>query len=91
MAVNRELGPFEQVILQTIEGNTAMVQKWIEGKPGSWGFLAGKAVIAYRKTWGRTLTDWERREVWHVLWTHLLALKQGSGTGLLAQFPLDDT
>ena len=60
--------PVEEVVRRTIESNTSMVGKWVVGQPGSWGFLSGKAVIAYRQTLGRTLTDPERREVWDLLW-----------------------
>ena len=63
--------PIEEVVRKTIGGNAGMVQKWIDGQPGSWGYLAGQAVIAYRRALGRTLTDWERREMWHRLWESL--------------------
>ena len=68
--------PIEEVVRRTIEGNASMVQKWIAGQPGSWGFLAGKAVIAYREKLGKTLTERERRDVWHLLWSCLRELKR---------------
>ena len=66
----------EEAIRQTIEANASMVQNWIANEPGSWGFLAAKAVVAYRQTLGRTLTNGERREVWYLLWQNLLELKR---------------
>ncbi len=65
-----------EAVRRTIDGNASMVQKWIAGQPGSWGFLAGKAVTATRQTLGRKLTDWERRVVWHLLWESLVELKR---------------
>ena len=37
----------------TIEGYAPQVRDWMEERPGAWGFLAGKAVIAYRQGLGR--------------------------------------
>lgn len=65
-----------EAVLQTIEGNRPTVESWMVSQPGSWGFLAGKAVIAYREILERPLTDLERREVWHLLWIYLTHLKQ---------------
>ena len=67
--------PIEEAVRLTIELNTSVVQKWIAGQPGSWGFLAGKAVIAYRQKLGRKLTNHERSTVWHLLWNRLTELK----------------
>ena len=72
------MGLIEQAVRLTIEGNASMVQKWVAGQPGSWGFLAGKAVIVCRQKMGRMLTDGERREVWHLLWNDLMKLKSES-------------
>ena len=52
------------------------MSKWMEREPGSWGALAGKAVLEYRNEMGRKLTPDERRTVWHMLWAHLNKLKQ---------------
>ena len=68
-------GLIEQAVRLTIEGNAPMVQMWLAGQAGSWGFLAGKAALVCREKRGRTLTDWERRKVWHLLWTDLMKLK----------------
>ena len=65
----------EEAVRLTIEQNNSMVQSWIVNQPGSWGFLAGRAVITYRRALGRPLTDGERRGVWALLWSRLEALK----------------
>jgi len=54
-----------------------MVKRWMEGQPGSWGSLAGMAVLAYRERAGR-LTDLERRIVWQELWVTLNQLPRSS-------------
>ena len=59
----------------TIEGNPSMVRDWLADRPGCWGFLAGKAVMACRENVGRILTDDERRMVWHELWEALTKLR----------------
>ncbi|MFQ5933596.1 MAG: hypothetical protein ACE5KI_03015 [Dehalococcoidia bacterium] len=61
----------------TIQGNPEAVDKWVTGEAGSWGFLAGQAVIALRKRLGRKLEEHERRRVWSLLWERLAALKEG--------------
>ena len=70
--------PIEDVVRATIEGNRPKVRDWLAAKPGSWGFLAGKVVIAYRQGLGRSLTDLERRQVWHLLWACLVELRRMS-------------
>ena len=66
----------QDAVRKTVEGNAARVQDWMAGRPGSWGFLAGKAVVKYRQGLGRRLTDVERRRVWRLLWESLLELKR---------------
>ena len=68
----------EEAVRLTIEGNTAVVNRWLEGHPGSWGLLAGKAVTSSRQKLGGKLTDYERRAVWHVLWNSLTEIKEDS-------------
>jgi hypothetical protein len=51
------------------------VISWVRGEPGSWGFLAGKAVTAYRTELDRSLTEKERQIVWERLWSFLENLK----------------
>ena len=53
-----------------------MVEEWLADKPGSWGFLAGKAVVACRKKLGRSMNEGERRRVWATLWDRLTALRE---------------
>ena len=62
----------------TIERNPTVVRDWLADGPGSWGFLAGKAVMACRENAGRKLTGHERRMVWHELWGALSELRQYS-------------
>ena len=65
----------EEAVYETIDSNVHMVDKWLADEPRSWGFLAGKAVIACREKLGRALTDTERREVWNLLWNRLTMLE----------------
>ncbi len=66
----------DEAVQLTIDSHPPMIAKWIAGEPKSWGFLAGRAVTAYRHRLGRSLTDLERREVWQLLWNRLTQLKQ---------------
>jgi len=59
----------------TIESNPILINRWLADERGSWGALAGKAVIACRQRLGRKLTDAERREVWDLLWSRLTHIK----------------
>ena len=63
--------PLDEAVRETIEGNGDCVAAWLRGEAGAWGALAGKAVIAYRRRLGRSLTDAERRRVWQDLWQSL--------------------
>ncbi len=65
----------EEAVQLTLDGNAAMIAKWIVGEPKSWGFLAAKAVTACRQRLGRSLTELERRMVWQLLWNRLKRLK----------------
>ena len=47
------------------------VDAWLRDEPGSWGALAGQAVLAARRALGRRLTEPERRIVWQALWDRL--------------------
>ena len=70
------LGP---LLDNVIRENREKVFGWINGESGCWGFLAGKAVTACRSEAGRTLSDSERRMVWHRLWTFLEQIKDQAG------------
>jgi hypothetical protein len=54
-----------------IATNPRLVADWAAGTPGSWGALAGKAVLIHRDRIGRRLTEGERRAVWALLWQRL--------------------
>ncbi len=69
----------EDVVESTLECNREVARRWIAGEGGSWGFLAGQAVLALRRGIGRSLTEQERREVWHRLWERLTEMR-GAGT-----------
>ena len=72
-----ELESLESLLTGIIRDNQEKVEGWMTGKPGCWGFLAGKAVSACRGQLRRPLADQERRLVWHHLW---LSLEQLKGT-----------
>ena len=74
-AFDRHLG---DVVESTLKCNREAALRWIAGEVGSWGFLAGQAVMALRRRMGRTLTEQERREVWHRLWERLIEMRQDS-------------
>jgi hypothetical protein len=65
----------EDALEATIEAcliaNEALAEDCRAGVAGSWGALAGKAVLMYRDHIGRRLTEDERRAVWARLWQRL--------------------
>ena len=66
----------DQLLLGVIGDHREQVTAWIKDEPGSWGFLAGKAVLACREIKGASLSDQERRMVWHRMWLLLSELKE---------------
>ena len=70
------LDGLDLTLVAVIKDNREKVVGWIREEPGSWGFLAGKAVRACRERKGEPLTDPERRIVWHRLWQLLTELKE---------------
>lgn len=40
-------------------------------RPGAWGALAAKGVVAYREIAGRRPTEAERRAIWAALWSRV--------------------
>ncbi|GEM_PF-1089737 len=68
-----------EAIHLTIASNSIVVNRWLANDPGSWGFLAGQAVLACRHQAGRTLTDLERRMVWQELWNALTERRRAQG------------
>ncbi len=68
----------DTLLVSVIKDNREKVVGWVKDEPGSWGFLAGKAVRVCREEKGEPLTDPERRLVWHRLWQLLTLLKEES-------------
>ena len=66
----------DALLLGVIRDNREKVLGWMNDEPGSWGFLAGQAVLACREQKGEALTDPERRLVWHRMWQLLADLKE---------------
>ena len=66
----------DALLVAVIRENRDKVVAWINNEPGSWGFLAGRAVLACRERKGEPLTNPERRIVWHRMWELLTALKE---------------
>lgn len=52
-----------------------MVCAWQDGEPGSWGFFAGKVVLASKSRLGRPLSEGERRLAWQTMWDLLVATR----------------
>jgi hypothetical protein len=73
--MNSNSDPLHSAVSETIDGNPDLVQLWLRDAPGSWGALAGKGVLAYRRLLDRKLTDLERRQVWALLWESLAGLR----------------
>jgi len=69
------LNAIEQAVQTTVEANAQAVRRWKAQEPGSWGFLAGQAVDACRRSLSRRLLDEERRQVWRHLWIRLSLLE----------------
>ncbi len=65
----------DSLLVSVLRADREKVVSWLRDEPGSWGFLAGKAVVACREQAGRPLTDPERRLVWHRLWQLLSRLR----------------
>ena len=61
----------EATIEACLEANEALADDCRAGVPGSWGALAGKAVLLHRDRLGRHLTQDERSAVWARLWQRL--------------------
>lgn len=59
------------VLTPLLDGRRDLVGAWLRDEPGSWGALAGQAILATRTALGRRLTEAERRVVWQALWDRL--------------------
>ncbi len=65
----------DAILVTTLTEQARLVAAWQRDEPGSWGALAGQAIIATRRALGRGLSDVERRIVWQRLWDQLTALR----------------
>ena len=70
-----DMGSLDRVLVNVITSDKDKVISWIREEPGSWGYLAGKGVTAYRTELDRSLTEKERQIVWARLWSFLENLK----------------
>ncbi len=66
----------DALLAEVIKEHRDKVVDWINDVPGSWGFLAGRAVLACKEHKGEPLTNPERRVVWHRMWELLTVLKE---------------
>lgn len=67
----------ELILDSVIKENSAMVNDWLADKPGAWGALSGKALIAVKNELGKNLNDSEKRLIWQLLWNKLMAIRDG--------------
>ena len=65
----------DATLVPLLVAERATVEAWLRDEPGSWGALAGRAVLAARQALGRRLTDTERRIVWQALWDRLVRVR----------------
>ena len=65
----------DRILVDVVNDNQDKVVAWIKGESGSWGFLAGQAVVTVRGHAGRDLADIERRLVWSRMWALLEGVK----------------
>ena len=61
----------QDAVGRTIEEYPDVILKWKKNERGSWGFLAGRAVILCKQNLQRSLSDRESRDVWQLLWFSL--------------------
>ena len=76
-ATNEVIDP---ILANVVRSNQNKVAGWLHGEPGSWGFLAGQAVINVRESAGRDLESSERRLIWSRMWWWLEQIKAGIHT-----------
>jgi hypothetical protein len=63
--------PLAEAVAETLAAHPDAVERWGVNQSGSWGFLAGQGILAYRARLGRRLTEAERRRLWSALWMEL--------------------
>ena len=69
------LEALDPILTGVVQEHRDKVIGWMREEPGCWGFLAGQAVAACRKSLDRPLSDAERRLVWSRLWSLLETIK----------------
>lgn len=72
-----EHSQLDEILMRTLADNQGHVAGLFRNEPGSWGYLAGQGVLAYKQHLGRSLTDIERRLVWDRLWWWLGQVRTG--------------
>ncbi len=65
----------DAVLAPILAEERTTVEAWLRDEPGSWGALAGRAILAARVALGRRLTDAERRVVWQAMWDRLVRVR----------------
>ncbi|MEK6809263.1 MAG: hypothetical protein AABY40_01185 [Nanoarchaeota archaeon] len=65
----------DTILNGVVSDNKQTIDDWLSDKPGSWGALSGKAVVAVSKEAGRSLSDQEKRLIWKLLWDKLMEIK----------------
>ena len=65
----------DAILDNVIKENQNTVNDWLANKPGSWGALSGKALIAVKSELGKNLNDSEKRLIWKLLWDKLMGIK----------------
>ena len=61
----------DAILSTVLDTHAVTVAAWLRDEPGSWGALAGQAIVATRRALGRGLSEGERRVVWQALWDRL--------------------
>ena len=69
------LETLDPILTEVVQEHRDKVIGWMREEPGCWGFLAGQAVSACRRSLDRPLQDAERRLVWSRLWSLLETIK----------------
>ena len=67
----------DAILGPVFEDHATTVAAWLRDEPGSWGALAGQAILAVRRALGRSLSEAERRIVWQAMWDRLGAMRHG--------------
>ena len=69
----------DPILTAVLAEREELVAAWLLNQPGSWGALAAQAILATRRTLGRSLDETERRIVWQALWDRLTLLRRDWG------------